>query len=284
MERGIGVLHLTQRRLGPACGALALGLPLLASPAVAGSVHVTAQAAFAGSYGLEVVVGSECTGPDTVVLAPPPSQIQGVFEACLDLFAQNLEVMGSGATFRSGEVISLGDGFSVASGADFSAVIDTALSSDFGSVDDPSPIAETAYHARLYVRLDNLSLGAGDEIEHFVAYSGSGAAQFILTLKKNPGGVDAVHLAAREDGGGLTQMAPGQELPLAPGWNKIELDWIAAAGTGVLLVSINDGTSTGLTGLTNSASTIESARWGAIGGSVGSTSGTLHIDGFDSWR
>ncbi|MDH3744749.1 MAG: hypothetical protein OES47_06585, partial [Acidobacteriota bacterium] len=267
-----------------ACWALLLVSSLAVLPSWAGSVSVTTTSAFAGTYGLEVVVGDECTVDDTLALTAQPPQIEGIFEACLDLSAENLEVFGSGTTFRSGEVISLGEAFSVALGGDFTAVIDTALSSDFDSVEDPSPIAETAYHARLFVRLDDLTLGTDDEIEHFAAYSGSGESQFVLTLRKDPGGVDAVHLSARQDGGGVVAMTPGQELPLTPGWNKIEIDWSADPGNGAFLVEVNDGGFSGLTGLTNGGASIESARWGAIGGSVESTSGTLHIDGFDSWR
>lgn len=274
----------TATRQSLACWALLLASSLVVQPSWAGSVGVTTTSAFAGTYGLEVVVGSECTVADSLALTSQPAQIEGTFEACFDLFAENLEVFGSGTTFRSGEVISFGEGFAVAAGAAFSAVIDTALSSDFGSVADPSPIAETVYHARFYVRLDDLMLGTDDEIEHFVAYSGSGEAQFVLTLRKNPGGVDAVHLSARQDGGGVVAMTAGQELPLAAGWNKIEIDWSADAGSGAFLVAINDGGFSGLTDLTNGAGSIESAHWGAVGGSVDSTSGILHIDGFDSWR
>ena len=268
------------RVAGRACLALLLG----ALPASAGSLSVTAASANVGAYGLAVEVGDTCTSPDHLVLSSPPAPVQGDYEGCLTIDADNLEVTGSGAVFRAGETVRLGNGFSVASGADFTAAVEPSLASAFASVEDPSPIAERAYHATFFVRLDALTLSDGDAIEHLVAYSGSGQSAFVLTLRKNPSSQDSLHLAARVDGGGLVQMIPGQELPLSSGWNKIEIDWTADGGSGAFLVALNDGAFSGLTGLANGLMNVESVRWGAIGGSVSTSAGTIEIDGFDSWR
>ncbi|MCP4204825.1 MAG: hypothetical protein GY769_23190 [bacterium] len=242
------------------------------------------QSATVGAYGLEVRVGDECSSPDTLSLSAPPGQIQGDFEACFTLTAENVEVMGAGATFRSGGTIQLGDGFSVASNVDFTAAIVPALGTDFASVDDPSPIAEVVYNATFYLRLDDLVLATGDSIEHFTAYSGSGESQFILTVRKNPSGQNSLHLAARENGGGLVQMIPGQELPLTTAWNKIDIEWTAGDGNGAFLVAVNDGSFSGLTNLSNSAALVETVRWGAINGSISTTTGLMQLDSFNSWR
>ena len=141
------------------CGILivtCLALTWAAAPVSSGSLGVSAAAATIGAFGLEVTVGDECSSADSLTLSPPPSQIQGEFEACLDITADNVEVSGSGATFRAGSTIALGDGFSVAPGVEFVAELDPALANDFASVDDASPIDEAVYHATFYLRLDDL--------------------------------------------------------------------------------------------------------------------------------
>ncbi len=257
---------------------------LFAAPASPSGIAVTAASATVGAFGLEVTVGDTCSLPDNLSISAPPGPIEGAFEACLSVTADNVEVAGTGATFRAGEAIEFGDGFRVASNASFTAVLDPFLSTDFASVDDPSPIGETVYNATFMVRVDDLVLADGDSIEHLVGYSFLGQSEFVLSLRKNPSGQRALHLAARQDGGGMVQMTPGQELALAAGWNRIDLEWTAAAGDGALLVAVNQGPLTGLTGLTNASAQVETVRWGAIGGSVSTTTGTIELDGFDSWR
>lgn len=260
-----------------------LALLLVPGLALPGSLTVNPQSATIGAYGLEVTVGSNCSSPTSLSVSAPPAQIEGSFEACETLLAQGIEVMGTGVTFRSGETVQLGEGFSVASGVNFTVEIVPALSS-FAALGSSSPIAETSYFATFYLRLDDLSLTAGDAIESLAAYSAAGESLFVLTVRKNPGGQNSLHLAARDNGGGMVQMIAGQELPLASGWNKIDVEWISGAGTGAFRVGINDATPSGLNGLVNSAGLVETIRLGAIGGSVSTSAGRIQFDGFDSWR
>ena len=93
-------------------------LPLAAS---GGTLTVAPGAASIGNYGLDVALG-DCSSPDEVLLDSPAS-IGGAFEACTTLTATSVEVGGAGASFVAGREIVLGDGFSVAAGAAFSAAL-----------------------------------------------------------------------------------------------------------------------------------------------------------------
>ncbi len=56
-----------------------------------------------------------------------PTMISGLFQACNSITASGVEVVSPGATFRVGSLIALGEGFSVGTGTDFAAIIDSSL-------------------------------------------------------------------------------------------------------------------------------------------------------------
>ena len=56
-----------------------------------------------------------------------PTMISGLFQACNSITASGVQVVNPGATFRAGSLIVLGNGFSVATGADFTTIIDSSL-------------------------------------------------------------------------------------------------------------------------------------------------------------
>lgn len=266
--------------------AAALLLALAGAPAVlvAAEARVTTPSAHVGSWGLEVTIGRDCSGPDQLDLGAGSSPVAGLHEACLEITAAAVEIAAAGAVLRAGRTIALGNDFTVAAGADLNLELAPAMADDFASILDPSPIDESVYHASFALDASALALGAGDEIEHFTAFSVAGEPVFRLTLRPAAGGGAELHLAARQDGGGWIASAPGQEIPLPSGWTQVELSWAAGDGGGELLVSIGGGAATGLTGLDNDAFTVDSVRWGAISGSVAASSGLLRLDAFDSWR
>ncbi len=57
-----------------------------------------------------------------------------------------------------------------------------------------------------------------------------------------------------------------------------------APGLRYLAARENRGSLVQMTSLFNSTGLIETVRLGAIGGSVSTTTGTIQLDGFDSWR
>ena len=196
--------------------------------------------------------------------------------------AAGLQVTTPGATLRAGSLISLGEGFVVASGATFAAELEGSLTAGDRYIEDTSPIAETVYNVHFSILLDQMNLSAGEVIEHLAGYSELGAEEFKVTIQSDGAGL-ALVLESRH-GGGTTQTPAGQEIPLAAGWNEVDVQWLAGAGDGQLLVSVNGAAALGLAALDNPGSLIESIRWGVIGGDVESASGFLHLDAFSSWR
>jgi precorrin-6B methylase 2 len=71
---------------------------------------------------------------------------------------------------------------------------------------------------------------------------------------------------------------------LPAGWNEIEVDWQAGAGTGSLTVSVNGAPDVGLTGVDNDEQRVDEVSLGYVGGSITTTSGSMDLDEFTSFR
>ncbi len=267
--------HPIRRALAPI-----LFLLIPAAETRAGSLRVDPDAAYTGEFGLELSV---CVDELDLPVAAGP--IEGLFVACDLLTAAGVAVGPAGATLRAGQTIILEDGFSVLAGSALSAGTDPALASGVSSVRDASPSADPASKVRFHVNVDRLTLGSGDRIDHLSGFSTGGALQFRVSLVPGaaPGEV-RLALAARLDGGALAETAPGQEALLAGGWNLVQVDWRAGAGTGVLRVAVNGGPFTGLAGLLNSTASVDDLRWGAVDGMATESWGVLLLDDFAQWQ
>ena len=149
-----------------------------------GVVDVLAAAARIGARGARVKAGTSCTGPDQLILPPPPI-VQELHEACREIQVGAVEVIAPGGEFRAGETISLGNGFS-ASG-DLTVTLDSQLT-PVGWLRDDSPNDESSYTAEFHLNLDSLTLGAGDRVEHFVAADATAESSFALVLQSDGGG------------------------------------------------------------------------------------------------
>lgn len=113
-------------------GTLPTGITLDSSGLLSGTSPADAAFLFAVSaqdangcfgdigYNIDVL----CT-LDLVITSP--TMLSGLFQACHTITASGVQVVSPGATFRAGQLISLGDGFSVDSGTNFTAIIDAAL-------------------------------------------------------------------------------------------------------------------------------------------------------------
>jgi len=248
----------------------------IASSAAAGSLSVTEGAKYNGVYGLEVTVGSSCVEDSDRVL--PAQTVSGVqtFEGCNSVTAGNGGFIVSGSadvTFTAGSWIALESGFGVQSGGAFTAAIDAALT-PFAWVQDDSPASETSYNATFWINLDLLTLGGGDELDHFVAYSGGAVAEMVLIITSGK----SLVLEVRTDAGTYTSTS---SLPTVGGWNKIEISWTAASGA-TITFEVNDSPAQVVA---NTATRrIDVVRWGAVGGTVTTSSGTIYQDDFTSWR
>jgi hypothetical protein len=258
---------------------LAILVTLFGSLTAANAQRATQEAAFVGLFGFEIPVGADCT-EDNVIVEPPPSTISGTFTACLTLTARDVQAEAGELThLKAGNLIVLEDGFSVAAAASFIAELDPAIAEPFAYLQDGTPAAQPSYRASFYTNLDQLGLGLNDEVEHFVALDGADVAQFIIRIISDGLG-HALTMAAREDNGNLTELPLAAKIPLASGWNAIELEWIADDVAGQLLVSVNGGASSGLTALDTGMRRIETVRWGAASGIIDASSGRILQDEF----
>jgi len=153
-------------------------------------------------------------------------------------------------------------------------------------VQDNTPIAEKRYRARFYARLNGLTLANGNEFELFTAVSQAGDPQVKLLI--NGAGQKRLRMAARLDDGSLVETPPGREIPLPIGWRSFEVDWKAASGPGAndgsLDLWVDGATQPGLLGLDNDEGDVATARWGAVAGIDGGTSGSFRLDEFESHR
>jgi hypothetical protein len=242
-----------------------------------GYLSVAESAAHGGDYGLQVTLDVHTPYPEDVVV--PAQKVTGVLTvaARVSITAGDGVVVADGgeATFTAGERIVLENGFTVESGGSFEAVIDRSLNEPFGWVEDDSPEDATSYNAEFFANFDDLVLGSGDEIEHFVAYSDIGEPQLVLLLR---GGLELV-LGVRASSGEL-QWSAG--LGLDAGWNKVVVSWESSTDA-TASFTVNDGFTESVSGVDTDAGRVDSVRWGAVGGTADATTGSIAMDDFAAW-
>ncbi len=171
----------------------------------------------------------------------------------------------------------------MASLSPFQAVLDPGLLSGLAYVQDDAPRNADTYRGRFSVRLDDLSITAGDMVELFNGYSGNGDAQFKAILQHDSTLMEnQLVLSVRQDDGSYVDTPAGEELTVEAGWNTVELRWAAGAGSGWVTVAINGSMPAGLSGIDNDEQRIDSVRAGYVGGTVTTTSGSLDLDSFTS--
>jgi len=263
--------------------AFILAMTVIATGSFASDLMVKAGAAKAGSFGLEVTVGSTCSGDADYVV--PDQTVGGTtsFEGCLTLTAANVDVLSSGdVTLRAGDSIAIDNGFSVASSANLTLTIDTALTGR-AYVQDNSPAAEQLYRARFYVDLSSLSPGTLDTFDHFAAYGSGGGVLFDLRLEDS--GADIALVARAREGASFSSVTADSSLPST--YFAVEFEWKASdAGlsNGHLDVWVNGSPVSGLSNLDNESDRVDFVRWGAVDGVDSTTSGTMNLDEFVSQR
>jgi hypothetical protein len=205
--------------------------------------------------------------------------ISGVLfaESCHAVVAGNDLVLAAGAdaTFAAGGSIVLQDGFAVEAGAAFTAELDPSLPAGVFMQDD-RPSSESTYHTRFFVNVDGATIGAGDQIEHFVAYDAEAESQLEILVRSGPSMV----LAVRDDTGTFHETSSHS---LSAGWNEVLVSWEAATDATPSL-QVNACPPEVLPALDNEDARIEFVRWGVVGGTLTGSSGVLALDDFTSWR
>jgi len=254
----------------------------IAGGAWASSLTVKTGVAKAGTYGLEVTVGTTCTSDADFVVSDGPIAGPADREGCLTLTAANVDITSGSVTFTAGDSMAFQNGFSVASGATFTATLDQGITGR-AYVQDNSPAGETLYRARLYVDLSSFSPGSGDGFEHFTAYSGAGTWEFDLRLEDS--GTDVALVVTARDGGGTATITADSAVP--PTYFAIEFEWTASdagSSNGYLDVWIDDVAASGLSSLDNETGQIDLVRWGVVDSLTSATTGTMNLDEFVSQR
>ncbi len=112
-----------------------LGIPyetrLAGTDRVLSSVRSTAEALpYTGWSTFLELFGNAYGAPMELILRSPPESIYGTFTACRNLAARDVAVVSPGATFRAGRSIVLENGFSVASDAELTGLVDPTLDVD----------------------------------------------------------------------------------------------------------------------------------------------------------
>ena len=250
------------------------------SGSYAGHLAVNGGAARLGSFGLEVTVGGICSVSDDLVITPP---VEGTFVGCNTITASGVQVVGTGATFAAGSLITLGEAFSVSSLSPFQAVLDPGLLNGVTYVQDDAPQNADTYRARFSVRLDDLSIAAGDTVELFNGYSANGDVQFKAILRSDSTPMEnQLVLSVRQDDGSYVDTPAGEQLTIEAGWKTVELRWQAGASSGWVTAAINGSITVGLSGIDNDEQVVDSVRAGYVGGTITTSSGNLDLDSFTS--
>lgn len=245
--------------------------------AAAGDIEVLPDAATKGGNGLRVSAGKACMLNDVTVTGQTVTTDQ---VACDTISTSGSVAVTEPVTFAAGEAITLGAGFSVASGTTFRAGIKPFLESPYASLRDESPASETSYNARFDLNVDGLNLADGEYIDHFTGLSATGAVEFRVTLNDLSG--KELVLFARSGG---TVIQHPTAIPLGLGVNRIFVQWRAADGTGRFQVTVNGGEPEGPTTLYNNDGRVDAVEWGLIDGPAApTTSGYIDLDDFASFR
>jgi pimeloyl-ACP methyl ester carboxylesterase len=245
-----------------------------------GPVSVNTQADDGGSYGLEVDLDATCSGELDETLAPPPTTVSGTFTACNSLSASGVTFGGGGGTLRAGTLVSMGDGFSVDSS--LTVELDPTLT-PYAYVTDESPSNLGSWGAAFGMNVTPLSIATSAAMDVLIGYGSGGEAIFRLVLRWNSGlGEHRLALFGRRDNGTWDEHSADFLLPDNQ-WNDLELSWRSGNGDGQLLLSVNGGSSSGITDLDNDTLRLGSIHWGYAGGDRDDSTGSFYLDDFASW-
>jgi photosystem II stability/assembly factor-like uncharacterized protein len=242
--------------------------------------EVAPDSALYGGYGMRITVAPTCPSTeDDLVLTDEFVTEPTSWVGCRSITARDSFIVAAGgaATLAAGERVVLGNLVSVQSGGSLTAATDPSLAeSPFVYLQDDSPAGETSYRAEFWLNLDGLTVAAGDEIEHFVAYDAAEVVRFRLLLQSGP----TLVLEARDDLGSPHATAA---IPLSPGWTRVGIAWQSSPSASISL-SVGDGVVAELSAIDTEDTRIDTVRWGVVGGTLAASSGTLALDQFVSWR
>jgi len=152
-----------------------------------------------------------------------------------------------------------------------------------GYVQDDSPIAETRYRARFYLRLNNINIADGQSFELFSGFNSSNTKQFILNIIRS-GSTLYLQSSVLVNTGSYQETPLLQSPVINDGWHAIEIDWKADSIEGHLNIWFDGSLTTGISDLENDQSVIDYIRLGAPSGVPAGSSGSHDFDLFESRR
>jgi hypothetical protein len=250
----------------------------------AGTLEVIPEAAYSGALGLRASLGPACSAEPSLTLEPPLTELSGAFEACDSIVAEGVAVVAPGATLRAGASVALGNGFSVAAGADLAVELTGELAGRFAFVTDELPQEERLYRARWAVDLGGLALTAGERVDLLVGEDAAAVGSFSVAALRSPAlPEDRLLLSARLSDGSTVETPFGEQQLLPSGWNELEVAWQAASGQGLFFASLNGGPFVGLTGLDNDGVSLRRIHFGLVDGDAETATGGVDLDDFESW-
>jgi len=150
-------------------------------------------------------------------------------------------------------------------------------------VEDTSPISETRYRARFYIRLNDFALSNGQELTIFYGKDASDVTQVSFSIIR-VSDVYRIRTRVRLESGTYQETADAVAPEISSGWHCIELDWMADAAAGYANLWFDGVAQTGLTALANASSRIDKVRLGSPETAPAGATGTYDIDLFESRR
>lgn len=209
----------------------------------------------------------------------PNQVVTGVesIEACESITAVEGFTVASGGTanMTAGREIVIGNGFSVSSGGTLAVSIDSSKSRA-AYVQTESPRSETSFSISFWIDLDGLDVPVVDEVKHLVASSRRDGWKLRLLIRNGP----TLVLQVRDDNGNIHSTSG---VPVDTGWRNVTVAWEAAA-TATASLTVNGSAHVEIPGLDTGAGRIDFVRLGVVGGSLATTSGTILLDDYLSWR
>jgi len=154
-------------------------------------------------------------------------------------------------------------------------------------VQDDTPVNEDHYRARFY--FDPHGFDTGEAQNHhrariFIVFEEAPLRRLAAVVLRRTGGAYALLGRARLDGGAQADTA---FVPISDGPHVVEIDWVRSSGPdasdGSFELWVDDVSPGRLTGLDNSASSVDFVRLGALSVKSGAT-GTMYWDEFVSRR
>ena len=150
-------------------------------------------------------------------------------------------------------------------------------------IEDGTPVQESRYRVRFYIKTEGLNLPEGDRVTVFQALDATQQPCFELTLVAQSGSI-YLDLIAYDSNGAPRDLANGARTAVIDGYHSLELDWSAGSGNGFMALWLDGAGRPGLESLDNAGMRVELVRFGSMNQVSAGTFGHIDMDGFVSTK